>query len=85
MTQARQDSLNARRLLTVGDVRYAYYSLQAAQEAGFGDITDDVSIDQALRDVRDVVSQEIIQTDALFLLHLGKVGPDVIDPRGCTP
>ncbi|MCH6582960.1 MAG: aconitate hydratase AcnA, partial [Proteobacteria bacterium] len=39
MTQARQDSLNARRLLTVGDARYAYYSLQAAQEAGFGDIS----------------------------------------------
>ncbi|TDJ73562.1 MAG: aconitate hydratase AcnA [Proteobacteria bacterium] len=38
MTQARQDSLNARRLLTVGDARYAYYSLQAAQEAGFGDV-----------------------------------------------
>lgn len=39
MTQARQDSLNARRLLTVGDARYAYYNLQAAQEAGFGDIS----------------------------------------------
>ncbi|MFQ5546399.1 MAG: aconitase family protein, partial [Acidiferrobacterales bacterium] len=39
MTLARQDSLNARRLLTVGAARYAYYSLQAAQDAGFGDIS----------------------------------------------
>lgn len=39
MTQARLDSLSARRFLTVGDARYAYYSLQAAQEAGFGDIS----------------------------------------------
>ncbi|MFQ5546562.1 MAG: aconitase family protein, partial [Acidiferrobacterales bacterium] len=39
MTQARQDSLNARRLLVVGGTTYSYYSLQAAQEVGFGDIS----------------------------------------------
>ncbi len=38
MPAVRQDSLKARRNLTVGDKRYAYYSLQVAQEAGLGDV-----------------------------------------------
>ena len=38
MPAVRQDSLKARRHLTVGDKRYAYYSLPVAQEAGLGDV-----------------------------------------------
>jgi aconitate hydratase len=38
MAVIRQDSLKARRHLAVGDKRYVHYSLQAAAEAGLGDV-----------------------------------------------
>ena len=36
---AAQDSLNARRSLQVGGKTYDYYSLDAVNAAGFGDIS----------------------------------------------
>jgi aconitate hydratase len=38
MAAIRQDSLKARRHLTVGDKRYSYYSLEAVEKAGLGDV-----------------------------------------------
>ena len=39
MTTTGQDSLKTRRTLTVGDRRYDYFSLAAAEAAGLGDLT----------------------------------------------
>ena len=39
MTEAGHDSLKTRRTLTVGDKEYDYFSLEAAAEAGLGDIS----------------------------------------------
>ncbi|MCH8835574.1 MAG: aconitate hydratase, partial [Proteobacteria bacterium] len=39
MSQFGQDTLGVRRTLAVGGKRYDYFSLQAAAEAGLGDIS----------------------------------------------
>ncbi|MDD9878961.1 MAG: aconitate hydratase AcnA, partial [Magnetovibrio sp.] len=38
MSVTGQDSLNARRTLTIGDKSYDYFSLEAAEEAGLGEV-----------------------------------------------
>ncbi len=39
MTASGQDTLKVRRTLNVGGTSYDYFSLEAAQQAGIGDIS----------------------------------------------